>query len=52
MEPHDPSPLTVGLAYTRDQGEIMIVSQKKQNALKFPWQSGDTHQGTPSITDT
>ena len=30
---------------------LFFLSQKKQNGLKFPWQSGDTHQGTPSITD-
>ena len=25
--------------------------RKEQSGLKSPWQSGDTHQGSPSITD-
>ena len=31
--------------------ESHFLSSRKESGLKSPWQSGDTHQGSPSITD-
>ena len=31
--------------------ESLFLSSRKESGLKSPWQSGDTHQGSPSITD-
>ena len=31
--------------------ESLFLSFRKESGLKSPWQSSDTHQGNPSITD-
>ena len=36
---------------TRERKVSFCHSRKEQGGLKSPWQSGDTHQGSPSITD-
>ena len=36
---------------TREMKVSFCHPRKEQSGLKSPWQSGDTHQGSPSITD-
>ena len=36
---------------TRERKVSFCHPRKEQSGLKSPWQSGDTHQGSPSITD-
>ena len=30
---------------------LFLSSQERAEWFKYPWQSGDTHQGSPSITN-